>query len=95
MTRENAALELPRYKCHKEVRALKIKEIHPGNICERAAEPGCSLVFEDERYAPRFMPETWVGSRTAKEGGYLVVYQDGYESYSPAKAFEEGYTLIV
>jgi hypothetical protein len=25
-------------------------------------------------------------------GGYFVVYTDGYESYSPAKAFEEGYT---
>lgn len=27
-------------------------------------------------------------------GGYFVVYEDGYESFSPAKAFEEGYTRI-
>ena len=27
-------------------------------------------------------------------GGYLVVYADGYVSFSPAKAFEEGYTRI-
>jgi hypothetical protein len=27
-------------------------------------------------------------------GGYFVLYADGYESYSPAKAFEEGYTRI-
>ena len=24
-------------------------------------------------------------------GGYYVVYKDGYKSYSPAQAFEEGY----
>lgn len=27
-------------------------------------------------------------------GGYFVVYVDGYESFSPATAFEEGYTRI-
>ena len=27
------------------------------------------------------------------EPGYLVVYKDGYESWSPKKAFDEGYTL--
>ncbi|PYX85030.1 MAG: hypothetical protein DMG70_05000 [Acidobacteria bacterium] len=27
-------------------------------------------------------------------GGYLVQYEDGYLSWSPAKAFEEGYTRI-
>jgi len=27
-------------------------------------------------------------------GGYYVRYEDGYESWSPAKAFEEGYTRI-
>lgn len=29
-----------------------------------------------------------------KVGGYYVVYEDGYESWSPAEAFEKGYTLI-
>jgi hypothetical protein len=28
-------------------------------------------------------------------GGYYVVYADGYKSYSPAKAFEDGYTQVV
>lgn len=27
-------------------------------------------------------------------GGYVVVYADGYISWSPADAFEGGYTLI-
>jgi xanthine/CO dehydrogenase XdhC/CoxF family maturation factor len=27
-------------------------------------------------------------------GGYYVLYEDNFESWSPAKAFEEGYTRI-
>ncbi|MFA4826592.1 MAG: hypothetical protein WC593_15695 [Methanoregula sp.] len=27
-------------------------------------------------------------------GGYYVLYVDGFESWSPAKAFKEGYTRI-
>jgi hypothetical protein len=27
-------------------------------------------------------------------GGYFVVYADGYQSFSPAQAFEEGYTRL-
>jgi hypothetical protein len=27
-------------------------------------------------------------------GGYYVVYKEGYKSFSPAGAFEEGYALI-
>ena len=27
-------------------------------------------------------------------GGYYVVHKDGYKSFSPANAFEEGYTRI-
>lgn len=91
MNQSGPAVQMPRYQCHKQVCALKIKEIHPGGS---PTEPGCTLVFEDARYAPRFMSEHWAGAHTALEGGYLVVYADGYLSYSPAKAFEDGYTLI-
>lgn len=28
------------------------------------------------------------------EPGYHVVYKDGYESWSPKKAFEEGYEAV-
>ena len=31
---------------------------------------------------------------TPRVGGYYVVYADGYKSFSPATAFEEGYTKI-
>jgi len=87
-----AMAELPRYKCHKEVWALKIKEIHPGRADGKG--PGQTLHFEDARYAPMSMSDEWVGRTKPEAGGYYVQYKDGYQSYSPAAAFEDGYTLI-
>jgi len=36
----------------------------------------------------------WLQRHGPETGGYLVVYPDDYKSFSPAKAFEEGYVLI-
>ena len=81
---------LPKYKCHKEVHALKIAGISlPQNESGDA-----ELAFEDERYAPILMKKAWLNKHNPEVGGYYVVYKDGYESYSPAKPFEEGYTRI-
>ena len=77
--------ELPKYKCHKEVWALKIKEVK--------TDPGV-IVPEDESYEPIPVGESYIEKHKPEAGGYLVAYADGYESYSPAKAFEEGYTPI-
>jgi hypothetical protein len=33
-------------------------------------------------------------SQAPSVGGYYVVYDDGYKSYSPSEAFEGGYTKI-
>lgn len=77
-----AQIQMPRYKCHKEVWALKIDAVDGGE-----------LRFTDSRYAPMYVGPAWVDKFNPQPGGYLVVYADGYRSYSPAKAFEEGYTL--
>lgn len=82
-TIEGGQAEMPRYKCHKEVWALKIRSV---------GDDG-GLTFEDGRYAPRLMSSTYMQKHKPQPGGYFVVYDDGYESWSPAKAFEEGYTL--
>ena len=40
-------------------------------------------------------PHTLAGTKhDPQAGGYYVVYADGYQSFSPAQAFEEGYTRI-
>jgi len=84
--------QMPRYKCHKEVWALKIKEIKRtpyGNAGVRH-----SIVPEEAGYAPFEVALEYIAKHEPKVGGYYVVYDDGYISYSPAKAFEDGYARI-
>ena len=85
----NCAAEMPRYKCFKEVWALKIKSIEDPN---NATDGSQLLSFEDDGYAPICVDGDYIGKHNPQPGGYYVVYKDGYKSYSPAKAFEEGYT---
>lgn len=81
---------LPRYKCHKEVGAIKISEVVPNSL-----PPGGSLLHvEGGQFCPIPVTEEWHAKHKPEAGGYYVVYDDGYKSYSPAKAFEEGYTKI-
>ena len=82
--------EMPRYKCHKEVHALKIKKV-------RTAEGAIGfleMVPEDARFAPIQVASMWAEQHQVAAGGYYVVYKDGYTSFSPGAAFEDGYTLI-
>jgi hypothetical protein len=80
--------EMPRYQCHKQVHALKIKELHQTPAGSWQVTP------EDGSYAPLTLPEWWIRKHNPVAGGYYVVYEDGYASFSPAQAFEEGYSLI-
>lgn len=81
--------EMPRYKCHKEVRALKIL-----SVTTEPQDGSCLLTFEDTRFSPLRLRGDYVDKHQPRAGGYFVVYEDGYLSWSPALAFEEGYTLI-
>lgn len=79
--------EIPLYQSHKKVGALKIAGV-------RVRPNGTELSFVDTRFRSRTMPRGWGEKHRPEVGGYLVYYQDGYVSYSPAKPFEDGYTLI-
>ncbi len=101
---EGASTEMPRYRCHKEVWALKIKQVvkhaHPDPLFndamfEASAEfQGAHLFFEDAAYGPRPVSADWYRKHDPQAGGYFVLYKDGYQSFSPADAFEEGYTRV-
>lgn len=41
-----------------------------------------------------FMSVDWVGKHQPRAGGYFVVYDNGYASFSPKEAFENGYAPI-
>lgn len=81
-----AQREMPQYQSHKKVWALKIKrvELRPAN--------GHIIHPEDEGYAPFEVSDEYIQKHNPQAGGYYVVYKDGYQSWSPAEAFESGYT---
>jgi hypothetical protein len=89
-----AAKEMPRYQSHKEVHALKIAHVeHLRTDTTTDENPIVKIHFVDTSFLPIEM--NLRGKPTPDVGWYYVVYDgDGYKSFSPAKAFEEGYTLI-
>ncbi len=79
--------KMPRYLCHKEVSALKIARLEWTTTQWR-------VHFEHPGFEPILVDAAWVREKRAEAGGYYVVYDDGYTSYSPAAAFEQGYQFI-
>ena len=86
--------EMPRYKCHKEVWALKIAEIERHHHYAPETGQGAAIVPVEEGYGAFSVDEEYMTKHNPTVGGYYVVYADGYKSFSPAEAFEDGYTLI-
>lgn len=79
---------LPAYRCHKVVRAMQVADIEPlanGSFVVHGHGPGIGPVIADPEFMRRHNPQI---------GGYIVLYDDGYQSYSPAKAFEVGYERV-
>jgi hypothetical protein len=90
--------DFPRWRSHKTVEAFQI-----GIIIEGAA--GSVLVsaptepFDPDPHAQTVsyrvhVDPLYVARHHPAVGGYYVRYADGYESFSPAAAFEAGYTRI-
>ena len=88
------SMEMPRYKSHKTVHALKIGEIRQSPADE--VHPGGSweIVPAEKVFAPIIVTHDYVTKHSPQAGGYYVLYEDGYHSYSPAEPFEDGYTLL-
>ncbi len=79
----NTSIEMPKYKSHKEVHALKIDRVD-----------GLTITPVEIGYGPFKVEQAFIDKHSPVAGGYYVVYKDNYRSFSPAEAFEEGYTLI-
>lgn len=88
--------EMPLYNCHKQVRALKIEaitlDITKANTENRETDGSAIITPVEFGYAPFTVDEGYLRKHSPEVGGYYVKYEDGYASYSPGKAFEEGYT---
>jgi|HubBroStandDraft_4_1064222.scaffolds.fasta_scaffold00019_28 hypothetical protein len=87
-----SAAALPKWKCHKEVWAAKITDQMPAGI--GSAGLGAWTLDNGGYVTVSEALRARVPSGTSPVGGYYVRYADGFESWSPAKAFEEGYTRL-
>lgn len=81
--------EFPEYTCHKKVRGAKITEIQEH---ESNGEGSATMIF-GEIGASKFLSDEWKERHNPVVGGYFVVYEDGYSSFSPGVPFENGYSL--
>lgn len=91
---ENVAVEMPQYQCHKKVWALKIKEIVAQDTGDDEWDGSYVASWEDDGYGPMRLSAAFCEKHSPVAGGYIVVYEDGYQSFSPAQAFESGYSRI-
>lgn len=80
--------ELPEWVSHKHVHAAKIAEV------QLIQPDGAMLAFEEPTGVRQFVDGAYLRKHQPSAGGYYVKYADGYESWSPAEAFEEGYTRV-
>ena len=86
----DAQAEMPKYQSHKQVWALRISaiEIHEDKSATIAPKDEGFAVFKTRPgWAERF-------EGSEEDPGVYVVYADGFSSWSPSDAFDEGYTLI-
>lgn len=90
-TGHGASAHLPRYRCHKEVHALKVAKIEFTQSDGTARITPADHLFAAFDTRPEYVDRYKGGD---DDPGYFVVYGDGYQSWSPTKAFEEGYTRI-
>lgn len=95
-------IELPEYTCHKRVRAAKIviaenrrRSDAPIIVADFVIDLILTLDVDGTNMTHVAAANSPLRYKELADivGGYLVIYSDGYESWSPAKAFEEGYTL--
>ena len=84
---------LPLYQCHKQVRACKIERVHHAYGADATGDQ-CWITPQNPDLEPMPVGNEYVQKHQPKVGGYYLLYADGYESFSPAGAFEAGYSLI-
>lgn len=92
VTTGQAATPMPKYRCFKEVWALRIASVTLDRVDRTTDENQIvTVAFDDKVFAP--ITINLFGKPTPSAGWYYIVYEDGYKSFSPARAFEEGYML--
>ena len=92
---EMTAVQLPRWQCHKQVYGDRIKDIRPLPLevqLDDAEDSGLRWYLDCG--AVITVSKSLIARSGPKVGDYFVQYEDGYQSWSPATAFKDGYTRI-
>lgn len=83
--------ELPTYQCHKKVKAAKILFIEMGPLSNYMT---LENVDPDKEPVIITVTSAYLDKHKPVAGGYYVIYEDNYESFSPAANIDSGYSLI-
>lgn len=83
-------VQLPRWRCHKVVKAALILGMSPLWI----ADDGRKFFTLSTDAGSVEVPQSYVDKHRPKVGGMFVEYPDGYQSFSPRDAFFEGYAPV-
>lgn len=101
-------MEYPTYQSHKRVQGFQIGNIHAqekgtaDNTREELRYIGGVLVAQKTEYVltsvageyHAVVGDDYFMKHEPYIGGYFVKYENGHESFSPADAFEDGYTKV-
>lgn len=78
----------PHYRTSRYVRAVKIAEV-------TALDDGSARIYPaDDDVNPFNVPVTFMARHALEVGGYVIVYADGFMSWSPAGPFETSATRL-
>ncbi len=80
-----------RYQCHKKVEAAKIVDVPAPHDAVGALRDDYFIRHESGTVT---VDGEWIANHQPEVGMYLVWYEDGHLSVSPAASFEAGYTEI-
>lgn len=82
---------LPKYKCHKVVKGAEIISIRPV-----ADTPKTILTLKQDHVnvVELLVETTLVEKHNPAVGWFVVIYKDGYISFSPGDAFIDGYAPV-
>lgn len=93
---KDTAENLPYFQSHKVVQAGKIKAIEKAgpDAMEVLALDNGTQIGVDDGWLDMYLPDD-LRDEAGDNLGYFIRYADGYTSWSPTKAFEEGYSPVV
>lgn len=85
---------LPQWQCHKVVSAFKIVERKRAYSQDVDSSEGFTHKLLGDDGIAVVVGQDYMDRHQPLVGGYFVQYENGHQSFSPAEAFEAGYSSL-